>query len=259
MPPVALVARFAPGIAERITAWQHIYGRAVEAVGAAEDIRPGGPDYVAALASTARSVRAALAAGCDRDGDVEVEQLAAFLRDEPAARLARAVVEVAKSDVLLDALLAEVAADTGVRERVDAAVEAWVASACRAVDSDAPGVVEQTQQANAAEWRPLVGLLVWLGSPRVGYRPRARANTDARVAEALAMHALRRGQTVLELPFRGGAVNGVGAPGGYEPSGRYDPDGRVLAEAPTRPLAVGPAPELPPIEPTTRTRWGWLA
>ena len=138
LPQVALVARFDPQTAERITGMAERLRPAMAALGSAEDRQPGGRDYLAAIAATLRAVRDALVTGRDPDEDAEVEQLATFLRDQPATRLARAVVEVVKADVALEGLLADVAADSQLRERVDAAVEEWVGETCRLVDSDAP-------------------------------------------------------------------------------------------------------------------------
>ena len=203
LPNVALVARFDAHTAERIAGRQDAYARAMAALGSAEDIQPGGRDYLAAIAATMRATREALLTGHDPDEGAELEQLAGFLRDEPATRLARAVVEVVKADVTLDGLLADVAADSQLRDRVDAAVEEWVAAACRLVDSDAPGAVEQTERANATEWRPLAGLLVWLGNPRVGYRHRDSRNMPARPRPARTPPAPTRSRLSDVRPYNG--------------------------------------------------------
>lgn len=263
MPALTLVARFDVPAAERITGWQNAYARAMAALGSAEDIQPGGRDHLAAVAATSRAVRDAPLTGRDPDEEAEVEQLAKFLRDEPATRLARPVVEVVKPDVALDGLLADVAADGELLERVDAAVEEWVARMCRLVDSDAPGAVEQAQQANATEWRAFAELLAWVNNPKVSYRLRDSRNTDARLVEALVAHGLRHGRAPLELPYQGGTIDGVPTSGGFSISGRYDPDGRVLVEVsmPASPVALGPPPEPqpPPVEEKARNRWGWLS
>lgn len=252
MPPGSLLARFAPLLAEEVRGWQEVYQGAIAAVQSVDDVAPGGLDHAAACAEAARAVRA------DPDSEgLAVEGLARWLRVEPAERAARAVVQTAKSDQQLVELLAAVAADGGLREQVDGEIEAWVARMCRLLDSDAPGVVEMVEAANETEWRALVGLLTWLDGPVRGYRLRPRGNTDARVSEALAMHAMRRGQTV-HLPYQGGISGSVADPAGFEPTGRYDADGRVLVEAPSpTPLALGsaPAPGPPPVQARARTRW----
>lgn len=255
MPPAALIARFSPEAAEKITAWRECHGRAVSTLQAVDDADVGGTAYSAAIGATARSVRTALLAGQDPDEAAEVEALAAFLRDEHAIRTALAVVATVRADVMLDGLLADVTADTELRDRVDRELERWVAQWCRVVDSDQPGAVERAQQANDTEWRPMAGLLAWLGSPQLGYRLRPKDAADARLAESFAMSGLRNGRPVALLPYRGGFPD---QGDNIEPSGRFDRDGRVLVEAPLpTPLALGPAPapEPPPVESRARSRW----
>ena len=66
-------------------------------------------------------------------------------------------------------------ADDGLRERVDAAYEEWVARAIADVDGDRAGARDVMQERNRTEWSVLAGFLWWLHNPRM-----RRSATSAR-------------------------------------------------------------------------------
>src|SRR4051812_11051260 len=69
LPPADLMARFSPPAAEDITRWQRAFWQARSALQAADDAKPGGRDYLAAIHTAGEQARYAVLAGEDTYGD----------------------------------------------------------------------------------------------------------------------------------------------------------------------------------------------